>query len=458
MDTRRRRDAPEQGSKPEVSTDTVPVELVELTSVGPSKGGPGRKALLAMTAVGVVAIAVLLANGRPANPTPSPSAPLIGLATTLPTAPPATATLRPSPLRPTTAPSTPRPTPPPPWQWTRRDLWPATQHASGMWGVQDNILFLVDDGAGIGQYEAWSIMRLENEGALSELAAPPAIQLFEGGSVIDDRLWFLARVGAVNPEDATWQLVSTGDGEPWTSQGDSEGLPPFDGVSFIGRAGTNLVVATWVDNIANTIPTISWSTDGRHWTRSTVPDLPPGVAFVQAAMFGDTMVIRGQSSTSVDDVTYFVLWSSDGRTWHRSSVAFPALAFPRDLACTVGACLITMRPYDTDTPSSTQVALRSTDGQHWTKLTIGVPAPNGDAWIGSLRATPNGFVALGGAASPVLLSTDGTKWRSVEVLPPDSADSFEDFAVASDLVAGLVDISSDIPEFAWAGSLAAMGN
>lgn len=328
-----------------------------------------------------------------------------------------------------------------------------------MWGVAADVLVLVDDAhAGTTNREAWSILRLSPSGVAGEFVAPPAIDQFLGGTVIDGRLWFLGRVGGVTAADATWQLVSTEDGESWGSLGAADGLPPFDGVSLIGRAGRNWIISSWRDDGAgHAISTISWSSDGRHWAKSDVPDMPGEVSYFQSATIGGTMVIGGQQVITVEDWTPFVLTSTNGRTWRRSSVAWPKTGRPRDLACNDHGCVITIYPFDDGVTTPTQSVMLSKDGVTWNAASVDVPYAPG-RWIASLRATPTGFVASSGLASPILLSVDGRSWRAVEVLPPDVQDSFSDFAVANDVVAGLVDVSSDVPEAVWVGSLAAMGN
>jgi hypothetical protein len=455
MDTRRASDHRENGSKPELGTETVPVELVELQSVGKSGRSFTRTAILAVAAIGIVAFAAIVATGRPPTSTPSPSAPVIGLASASPAPTP---TVAPSLLRPTPPPPTPRPTPPPPWQWTRSDfLAELRPSVEGIWGVNGQILALVSRNDPAGDRESWSIVKLVEEGGWELLPAPPAIDGFFAGTVVDDRLWFFARVGSVSDADTTWQLVSTTDGMTWDSLGTAEGLPPLYGASILARAGDSWVIVTHRDDGEGASnAAISWSADGRHWDPADVPELRANVGYTASASIGDATVMVGFDFDSPEDAAWFVLRTTDGRTWRRSSFVAPSTTSARDLACDDRICLITLQPFDVGS-SSTQALMVSTDGDGWAEVAANVPYYNPDSTIVHLATTATGFIALTGSPAHALLSTDGSTWRAVEVLPPDAKVYISDLAVAGDLVVAMVPWqTSDEPDRIWVGSLAAM--
>jgi hypothetical protein len=461
MDTRRAPNTIENGSKPELGTETVPVELVELQSVGSSGRGVTRMALLAVAAIGVVAFAAIVATGRPPTPTPPPSAPAIGLASATPAPTPTpTPTVAPGTFRPSVAPPTPRPTPPPPWQWVRSDFLPDL-HASveGIWGVNGNILALIRRYDSTMDRDSWSIARQVGEDGWELLPAPPAIDDFFAGTVVDDRLWFFARVGGITDADTTWQLINTDDGMTWDSLGTSEGLPPFDAATTLARTGDSWVIVTERargEGASN--GAISWSVDGRHWKLADVPAVRANVGYTDAASIGDATVMVGFDFDVPEDTGWFAMRSTDGRAWQRTSFAVPSTSSARDLACDDRVCIITLHAFGAEA-ASTQTIMVSTDGDHWAEVAVNVPSNGADATIGLLATTATGFIALTGSPAQALLSTDGSLWRAVEVLPPDADAYISDLAVAGDQVVALVPWqTSDDPIFRiWVGSLAAMG-
>jgi hypothetical protein len=456
MDNRRASDARETHPKPELGTETVPVELVELQPVGSSGRGLRPKAFLAIGAVGIVAFATIVGIGRPPTPTPLPSAPQIGLASASPVV---TATAPPSTFRPTAVPPTARPTPTPPWQWTRSDfLAELNPSIDGIWGVNDRILALVRRYDPDEDRDSWSIARQSEANDWELLPAPPAIDDFSAGTVVDGRLWFFARVSGITAADTTWRLVSTADGETWESLGNADGLPPFDGASILARTGDSWVIVTSGDGGEGASnAAISWSVDGRHWTPADVPELRANVGYTQPASIGDATVMLGFDFDTPEDTGWFVLRSTDGRTWRRSSFVAPSASAARDLACDDNLCIITVEPFGLIS-SARQTLLVSADGDEWAEVAANVPYNDPDSLIGRLATTATGFIALSGSPAKALLSTDGISWRAVEVLPPDARDYISELALAGDRIVGLVPRqSSDEPNRIWVGSLAAMG-
>jgi hypothetical protein len=456
MDNRRASDARETRPKPELGTETVPVELVELQPVGLSGRGLRPNAFLAIALIGIVAFAAIV--GKTLIPAPSPTTPVIALASPSPAASAGTPTIGPTTFKPTAAPPTPRPTSPPAWQWKRSDFLPELNPSvEGVWGVNGRILALISRYDPDVDRASWSIARLTEPNEWELLAAPSAIDQFFAGTVVDDRLWFFARVGGITAADTTWRLVSTADGETWESLGNADGLPPFDGASILARTGDSWVIVTSRDGGEGASnAAISWSADGRHWTPADVPELRANVGYRQAASMGDTAVLLGFEFDDPEFADSFVLRSTDGRTWQRSGLDPPSSGSPRELACNGRLCIITLEP--PSDLSTGQTLMESADGDHWVEVVVEVPYNGPDSVIGRLETTPTGFIALSGSPAKALLSTDGISWRAVEVLPPDARDYISELALAGDRIVGLVPWqSSDEPNRIWVGSLAAMG-
>jgi hypothetical protein len=458
MDTRRR-DAGENHPKPELGTETVAVELIELQSVGNTGSRGSRSAILAVAALGIVAFGAILATGRLPSSTPSPSAPVVGLASATPTVPTGTPTHAPATFRPPSFAPTPIPTAAPPWQWTASDFLPELHPSvEGIWSVDGQALALISRYDAAEDRRSWSMARLVGNAGWAVSPAPSAIDQFFASTVFGGRLWFFAHIAGITEADATWRLVSTADGQAWDSLGTPTGLPSFDGASLLTRAGDSWVVVTnrgSSEGASNAA--ISWSTDGEHWKPAGIPSMRVNVGYGQAARIGDATVILGYEFDDAELAVPFVLHSTDGRTWQRSNLEPPSAGAPSELACTGELCIITLEP--PSGVSTGQALMESADGVHWVEVVVDIPYTGPDAVIGRLTTRPAGFIALSGSPPKALLSTEGLSWRAVDVLPPDAQGYLSNLVVAGDSVIGLQqwDFSGESYRI-WAGSLAAMGN
>ena len=410
------------------------------------------RAILIVGLAGFVTIAGVLATAT--LPAPTPSAPVA--AATLGSATADVPTDGPSPSRlviPTSPPT------PPAWQMVRTAFDDRIALADeGAWGLNNRVLSLVyRTGAG---GLSWRVARFTATAGMEVFQPPAQIAEFRGGSVIDNRLWFFVRIGPQDSDEGDWRLFGTANGEAWKRLGVAEGLAGTHPAAFVGRVGGNWVSAVWPAGSsgsgAPTRETLFWAADGVHWKRSAFPEGPGIVSFEGVGMLGESIVLLVQRWTDFEDVAYSIVTSVDGKTWREAPLPVPPGSWPNGLACGHGRCIVGIRPLDEERPSPTQAFLESSDAVHWTEVAVDAPYVDPDSQLSYLQVTRAGFIATTGLASPVWLSGDGVTWRSVDVLPPGSPDSFHAFAVGGDVVVGTVEGESVVPDAFWQGSLAAM--
>jgi hypothetical protein len=139
------------------------------------------------------------------------------------------------------------------------------------------------------------------------------------------------------------------------------------------------------------------STDGRSWTRVSLPDDRAYMADAVAQTSGRLGVLGGPS----------VWWTADGNAWHKSALS----AGGRTVMCPVpdGAAVVAV-----GWSSSAVSFLRTADLVHWSAVsTRGAP---GGAYPSALVRTDTGYaLAIVDAKNNpgILASTDGTSWRGV---------------------------------------------
>jgi hypothetical protein len=431
----------------EVGTDTVPVSLVELTSVNRPKSGRGSYAAGALL-VGFVGFILGVAVASPATPSPSPAPFARATASNGESADPSVA----APTSPAATPRpTPRPTSPPPWAWTRSDLLPDQPISLlSMWGVGDDILALAQAQT-VGNEPAWAIARLE-PGWDWVLATPPrVIDGVSAGLVSDERLWLFARVGGLTPDDAAWHLVSTRDGERYEALDAASGLGQIDGVTLLAKAGRTWLVQTFAYNgdagEGAVVIRFLRSTNGVQWEDVVIPDLETDLWDVRAASLGDRLVLSatvGDPSNPVHEI----LTSVDGRTWRRA-IEPETLDTASDLACNDQTCVLT--GFEFSAPS-VPVAWVSSDGTHWTESqtktdTTSVP-------LERLIVTDEGFLAVSGRPTSAWTSgPDGQAWERREVIAGDDDLQIIGLAAAGDTVIATTERLGTEPYGVWRGSL-----
>ena len=462
MDTRRRPPQPRDARtapapQPDLGSETKVVKLTDLQPVG-RIGGSTRPAIaVAIIAVAIVAFAAGNAI-QPPKPTASPTAAPAAIVSQ-PASPTAMLTPPgPTPTRKLVVP-TPLPSNAHPWTWNRMDFQVdlGAQPPENMWAIGDHIVMLgwTDEDSDRPLFHMGSI----NSGfGWDYHNVPAAIADLSGASVIDDHIWFLALITGVTPADSSWQLVGTSTGESWESLGPTDGLPlPAEatsgagsGAGFIGRVGDIWVVDVFQ---AEGPGLLYWSEDGRQWERANVPAVAGEVHFFNGTMFRDRMVALGESFDGVDQVAYFVLTSTDGKTWERAAVNLDAGRSLGNLACNAGTCVVAEYPFESE--GVTRHVWVTEDGETWSRVAVDLPLAAPISIIQLIRATDDGFIALGGTSDAVLLSDDGRRWRVVEgVMPAIAQEILVNLVVARDLIVGYGEASSsDLPNYLWRGSL-----
>jgi hypothetical protein len=469
MDTRRRSDARERMSTPPAAGTPEPqgdagseTKIVKLTDIQPAGGlGGGMNPAFLVATVAVAVISFALGAGLPrATPTPSPSAPSIALASSNPTPLPS-----PTPTEAPSTPPTPRPTTPPAWAWTRHVLLPTdaiSLNETGAWGIGNLILVLAQrvfpNGATAG---GLSMARFEPGRDWHLLPVPQAIEALYAGTVIDGKLWFVARVGGIT--EATWQLVSTTDGESFDTSGPTIGLGPLDGVSFLGRVGGRWVAAAYNETGAGdgaTAFTLRSSEDGVLWEDATVPAFDAALTIRAGASNGKLAIAIGFAGDQSPG-NAFALRTVDGQTWEGSTFNVPLLD-PTAAACWGSTCTVSGFLYDTEAPP---VAWSTADGRTWTASSSATRPGIEYRGINHLIPYDGGILAMPSDGAWAFVSKDGVAWRAIAVLPArpaeptgptDIPDSMAAVAIAGDVVIGLVAPFGDDPPAYWRGSLAAM--
>jgi len=287
---------------------------------------------------------------------------------------------------------------------------------------------------------------------------PAVISELYAGTVIDDRLWFVARVHGFNEDEDSWQLVSTQTGAEWDTLGPmmGAGVGPFEFAPFLGRAGDRWIMASArsvddPDGIGQQVA-IWTSTDGVTWEPAEVLGAT-GDGWYDGWYAGlstlDGTVIVSGTEVRDDVARSFVMHSRNGKTWSES-------AFPGGLgveihwvscgpsACLAAGALATQTAYEAR-------LWRTLDGKAWSLIVV-----DANQGIGPPLVTPSGYVAAG-EPGLVWTSTDGFAWNPVEVGAPHRAEPLYQLAINGDVVLGLAYREEAAPSI-WLGSLERLGS
>jgi hypothetical protein len=461
MDSRRDRYVSEVGS------DTVPARLVDLQAVGGSSKRRMPIAVVGAVIVGIVAFALGASLSSPPEPSPTaaviadlspdpvPAATRLAVATTAATVLP-TASPTPTP-RPTIVPSA------APGAWTRSEPLvfdiPFSLDPIGVWAVDGRFIVVVSLIDEFGTRQGWAVAREMDSGWELE-RAPASISELYGGTVIDGRLWFVARVEGVRPGDAHWELVSTKDGGTWGSRGPSVGIGLGDGIQLVTRVRETWILATWgyfptgegaVDSA------LWWSDDGAHWTKAQVPEAASGFLEYRAAVRADDAVVVG-TSANLPRRPPVILTSDGGRTWRTSDDSgILAVNQPTGLACDDLRCVITTEQPCDCTPLNMPTAW-AWGGKRWSGSAIPVPeTPVGDAALRNLTSTGAGFIAMAGQSGNAVVSRDGKEWLAVNVMPLALSEAPIGLAVNGDDILAVTRSVDGGRVGVWRGSLSLMG-
>lgn len=464
MDNRAgRRDSRPERYVSEVGTDTVPVKLVELQSVGSRKRSSMPLFLVSLVVVGLVAFAL---GGSMATPPPQPSASTAPVAIASPStaaaSPIASASRAPSRSPRPTIDVTPPPTPAP-WAWSRDDLPGNSLYPLGIWQVGSRLLVqLVNwNGPEAGVpllFGSWT----EQEGW--QLNVPgSAVVWLAGGTVVDGRLWFLAGVGGVSQNDMTYQLVSTVDGNDWEALGKVKGLDRIDGLAFLRRfnglwvAGMYHSEGRCCDGGGQAIDIFS-STDGVHWTKAALPELGGTIAELRAATFRGALVVEA-SVGSFSGFSGALLRSTDGTTWRRIDIPNSSSEdAPTGFACNADRCVVSTARLFCSCPDVTATAFTWAGGDRWSTSDMRVEDSSvDDDSIRSLTAFDGGFIAVAGASGDAIVSSDGEAWTAMRVMPLGVSEAINGIVIRDDAIYAIGETFDSSPAGFWTGSLSALG-
>ena len=418
------------------------------------RGPVSSTAVLLAGLVGLIGYVAGLATSRPSTPLPSASA--VAAAPSGASHTPATGSI-PGSREPSHAPSTPEPLA---WAWERTLFLPDQYYmVDGVWSVGDRILGLAS------YYNSWYVPRLDNREFWPWPSTPPGIEYFRGGTVADDRLWFLAYVPGFRPGEESLRLLGTNadENERWTAMDPSD-LDPDEPIRFLGKIQDTWVVAYIGEggNIEIGSPQyLATSKDGVHWSAARVPGLqgvdPFDVAFGEGAATDDFIVVPMAVERSGTAEMVFLV-SRDGEKW-REVVPPEQFDYSSDLACSDNACVLTRFAFeDTPLPYPLPIAWVSSDGVTWTESETRLVDENAGPGIRYVAATNDGFVGIEGVRSNVawVSSADGLRWRRYEVLPEKVQYPLVEVAVSGDIVVGLEQGPDVEPQGAWVGSLAGL--
>lgn len=360
----------------------------------------------------------------------------------------------------------------PAWAWTREPLLPDADPLTvqSITTVGDRVLVVGERTGPNGETKSWSLARLEPGVGWRDAAMPAGILYLTGESAIDGRLWAVARVGGSAPDDGTWELVSTADGQTWESLGPATGLEPggedrFWGAPFIARLGDVWIMAAisyrtvGTDGSVIESDRLVWSQDGVHWSEASVPNQAPREYYEHLARIGDTVVVLGTDWNDGVPTTPVLLTSSDGKAWTRAEVESPPFFPPNykiatGLACSEATCLVLGGTHEA---SGKYFALTSSDGGSWELRDLDLPIaataagpPIGLVW------TEAGFVTVGNNTGFALRSEDGTSWAALKVMPHWLESDLVGLAVVGDTVIALESNLGDGPPGVWHGRLSFM--
>jgi hypothetical protein len=294
---------------------------------------------------------------------------------------------------------------------------------------------------------------------------PPEIQqiYWTSGTVVDDRLWFVARVRDGNGD--TRRLISTVTGGEWQMLPPARGLGARDGADFLARAGGRWFAApfrsTPGEPFAQIDQDIRVSNDGVDWTVVDAPRFGDLSGYHRAITVGDRLLASG-TWVNIDEDRHEVFFATTrtGRSWTARDLEADRNARMGQFACTHELCVAVGSLNDGDDNFDHPYAWTSDDGLDWTPTDPQPPFPDGRTSIpmDELVATGSGWLALGGPSGDAWLSPDGMSWRYVQVLPrhPDAAP--HSIGVIGDRIVGVAGTGDGSGRLdIWIGSLAAMG-
>ncbi len=284
---------------------------------------------------------------------------------------------------------------------------------------------------------------------------------FRTGTVVDGRLWFVARVRGSGSD--TRRLVSTTTGDDWEMLEPARGLGASDGASFLTRVGNRWFAGPRRETPSEPFPVIDQdirvSDDGVHWSEVDAP------RFGSFTLYHDVEVVGAQvlvSATWYEDEEQqsFFMTSHSGAAWQSADFPPRTNASSGGFACSPMTCVMVGSISAGDGELELPFAWASKDGLRWTEVdpTPEFPAGRTNVPMGDVVWTGSAFLATGGnQGGDAWLSDDGAAWRFVQVMPMDTDEPIQSVAVVGDRIIGLYGDGAASGRLAiWIGSLAAM--
>lgn len=321
MDTRRSPGSTER-REPELGTDTVPVELVDLQTVGSPKQRQKPVVLLVVAAAAVLAFAAVMLLVRP--PLPAPTVRPTDAAAFV-TSPPSIPV---SSISPTLAP-TPAPTKPP-WTWQASPLqgFPG-ESVRDLWGLPGSGQFVaalrragVEDGA------VHPLLASLDGATWARVTIPSVDWAIQAGTVVDDDLYLVGQVGGTG----AIEVWATNDARTWEHMAWlDQMLADADRVVGLARTTFGWVAVAERNTNDGLRRAVLFSADEQTWTTIDVPGVEldnAGVIATDGNANGWALVYAEESE---DGVAYGVFGSTDGQAWW--NVTLPvANGFTTDIA------------------------------------------------------------------------------------------------------------------------------
>jgi hypothetical protein len=357
-------------------------------------------------------------------------------------------------------PATAEPAASPSWAW-RATNFPLDEllQVESIWGLSDRVVGVAT------HLDSHYFPTFTGEAGWPLSHAPEGISRYLGGTVVDDRAWFLAYEPGLRRSESSLRLFGTNGDENgnWEALGPSN-LDPDMPIRFLEHVDRTWVTAFVGEggNIEIGAPQyLRYSRDGVHWSAARIPSLrgvdPFDVSFNEAASTQAFIVIHASVKRSgvENDV---LLVSEDGVNW-RETRPPGEVDWHAALACGERACVLTPFAWEThDLPYPVPIAWVSIDGVVWTPSETALADASSGGGITYVTPADRGYVGIeSGRAGIVWVSSpDGSIWRRYDALSASLDVPIIGLAFGGGYVVALEQGPDVTPQRAWVGSLAAM--
>jgi hypothetical protein len=316
----------------------------------------------------------------------------------------------------------------------------------GMWSVGGQFMVLAFENMGDGPGRLVLLSSTTGRNWTSHYP-PSAIVELQAAAVIDDGLWFVARVAGVTT--TTWELVGTTTGDEWQSFGATDGLGDDSaGTGLLARQGERWLAWTWryLPNDEYGTQELRTSADGAGWKVAPLP-IDDKMAAVSSFRIGGTLgVLAGDYRTDTPRIG--ILTTQDGKSWATAELSDELEQGLGNIVCATDLCIGHGQRYIDGV--YLPLLATSPDGLSWTLASGSMPE------LTAISAVPGGFLGMGAQQGTAWSSSNGLEWERHVVLPEDGSTYVYTVAVNGDAVLGLGSSEGPLPNF-WLGSLAELG-